>query len=586
MDASDGSEPAGSPFVEFYPTSDEFDGNVPLIPASRERDWFHPGFHHCLPLQIANQLGWTLVSPADFAVFWSGKDRSDAIVTRGAARGVVSHFGYGIFSYVPPFVLKTSKGVGLLVKAVPNQPKDGICALEGLVETDNLKGRFTFNFRITRPNCWITFRKGEPLAQILPFQRTWLQSFDVRTVIDGPNHESVLSTTRELEKLRSDLARTSRTPSEQRDHLYLRGRNADGSSYDEHLRSVAVRPFPRTARAASAPAPALHLTKTESATPVSARSETGTATSPSTILEPAKHYGTVPEFFPQARAMRDAFDAHFGSPHEHRAETHEVWNYWHAPPLYTYVRTTPEKVLNQQLATAFVQRITRWSIQNLGLSKVSRPWLSFYVNGCRQGVHNDVRNGRLAYVFSLTHWERRRFEGGETLIFPPEAYWGSARMRSASAGRALYDVVEPRFNQLLVFDDRLMHAVQTVVGTNDPREGRVVLTGHLEEGSIVVDGPLSHDVVAARLAELRPSIERDIEERYGRFSGLLTVRLDVDVTGCVGHAVPLLELFDSDSSGAAVQSPASLVIERLGAQRFEGAVAPTSIYIPFRFLKA
>src|SRR5438045_9386120 len=38
-----------------------------------------------------------------------------------------------------------------------------------------------------------------------------------------------------------------------------------------------------------------------------------------------------------ALQMRRAIDEHFTNPQAHRPETHQVWNYWFVPELYTYL---------------------------------------------------------------------------------------------------------------------------------------------------------------------------------------------------------------------------------------------------------
>jgi Rps23 Pro-64 3,4-dihydroxylase Tpa1-like proline 4-hydroxylase len=51
--------------------------------------------------------------------------------------------------------------------------------------------------------------------------------------------------------------------------------------------------------------------------------------------------------------------------------------------------------------------------------------------------------------------------------------------RANNAFNGYFEVVPPRFNQLVLFDDRLAHMVPVVQGTMDPLQGRLCLTGHL-----------------------------------------------------------------------------------------------------------
>jgi hypothetical protein len=140
----------------------------------------------------------------------------------------------------------------------------------------------------------------------------------------------------------------------------------------------------------------------------------------SSVLQPSSHLLVVDEFLPRATAMamRKCIDEHFGRPFQHRADTHQLWNYWHVPGLYTYLRTHPEKIIPMQMVKMLVATIEGWGRTNLGMDAVTWPYLSMYVNGCRQGLHNDAGNGRFGWVYSLTN-DQRRTQVLRGLQFPP-----------------------------------------------------------------------------------------------------------------------------------------------------------------------
>ncbi|MEO8559251.1 MAG: 2OG-Fe(II) oxygenase [Rhodospirillales bacterium] len=188
------------------------------------------------------------------------------------------------------------------------------------------------------------------------------------------------------------------------------------------------------------------------------------------------------EFCPFAAELRAAFDAHFADPYAMNMQAHGVWNYWYVPGKYTYLRSAPSRVLGDDLAQRFLASLRDWALRHTGLVPVS-PLLSLYVVGCHQALHNDAANGRLGFVYSLTNWRERKFDGGETLLLKQ----GEA---TGPAGRTeLFDLIEPLFNRLLLFDDCRPHGVATVAGPMDPRQGRVVLHGHLvEQGVQVLEG--------------------------------------------------------------------------------------------------
>src|SRR5436305_2727424 len=222
-----------------------------------------------------------------------------------------------------------------------------------------------------------------------------------------------------------------------------------------------------------------------------------------------ERFVVIDDFLPekQGLSMREDIDAHFSNPERHQSSTHQVWNYWHVPGSYTYLRTTPEKVIARDKVEGFVEAMRSWAARNLGLAGVTWPYLSLYVPGCAQGLHNDSTNGRLGYVYSLTRNDRQTI-GGETVLVQDRDLFRTSLDR-AQAGTDLFDLVAPRFNRLTLFDDRIPHAVQRLDGSMDPLEGRFVLHGHISEAGVVAQGALAAEAIRERVAgivdELRHS---------------------------------------------------------------------------------
>ena len=77
----------------------------------------------------------------------------------------------------------------------------------------------------------------------------------------------------------------------------------------------------------------------------------------------------VDDFLPAAVAaqMRGAIERHFADPANHRPDSHQIWNYWYVPGLYTYLRTAPEKVLPRTDVELFMEVLSSWSTSRLGL---------------------------------------------------------------------------------------------------------------------------------------------------------------------------------------------------------------------------
>jgi hypothetical protein len=295
------------------------------------------------------------------------------------------------------------------------------------------------------------------------------------------------------------------------------------------------------------------------------------------------HFHVVDDFAPEAAPLRAAFEQHFAEPNRQHLDVHGCWNYWYVPGLYTYLRANPYRVLPGALVDSFRQRLLTWSVEHLGCAQITPPQLALYVNGCRQGSHNDAENGRWAYVFSLTP-PGRSFAGGATHLYRPEPYWDTDASAHAASGMRLYDAVAPEFNRLTIFDDRLIHAVEPVEGTLDPLQGRVVLHGHIREGEAWVSGALA----AADRSPVRDALTplRDAGSALAReYRGVITLRLAVRPDGRVATATVLSDLAAprvpgraADAAERARQAAAELVFPRARGESV--VVAPVALDQP------
>jgi hypothetical protein len=150
-----------------------------IEPAPGKRDWMDATSdkfaYRCLPLVMANQAGWVLTCPLNFSATWNGKPDMTGVKLHfpqgeGKNAGQVrAHFGSGIITFSMPWLFRTSPGFGLWVRGPVNLPKDNLAPLEGIVETDWAPYTFTMNWKIMRRNSEVFFKKGEPVAMLVPF---------------------------------------------------------------------------------------------------------------------------------------------------------------------------------------------------------------------------------------------------------------------------------------------------------------------------------------------------------------------------------------------------------------------------------
>lgn len=226
-------------------------------------------------------------------------------------------------------------------------------------------------------------------------------------------------------------------------------------------------------------------------------------------------------FYPRARELRAVFDKKFRDPLVSGPDRF-VWDFWHVPGEYTHLRTPAWAYFPKKEYEAFHRFLVRFGREKLGCHDISPPWLSCYIEGCRQTTHRDTPHGPLAYVFSLS---RGGFKGGETFLTKPKT------------------LIAPRFNRLTLFNPDIPHGVRPVHGTMDPRRGRLVIHGWFVQPRSFWTGPLTADEVNEVLtAGLRQGV-RHLE----RASGFLSVRISIRPSGSVREVKVLMNTLVSHS---------------------------------------
>jgi hypothetical protein len=232
-----------------------------------------------------------------------------------------------------------------------------------------------------------------------------------------------------------------------------------------------------------------------------------------------------PNFFEEGEALRGVLDASFDKPYVDSIK----WILFSVPQLYNYLRSPPKDVFPAPLFERFMSRLRGWTFEKLGLVPMGDPNLLLMVNGHYQPLHSDFHNGVWGYVYSLTRWDRRTFAGGETLLLRDGI---PSYKKHHAHGSSLYDLVPAEFNQLLVFDDRVVHAVPTIEGAPNPKDGRIAMVGHIRATGTKVKGPLPADVVRQVVAEALPRIAEQLRP-FKDIQGTMSYRLRTAPDGTV-----------------------------------------------------
>lgn len=226
-----------------------------LVSAQRHRAWMDATGQHfanrCLPLLIANQAGWFVLSSHRLRASWDGGEAISSLqveyLSGGPPYPAVSHFGHGILTWHVPFVFRTSPGWNLWVRGPTNWPKDGVVALDGIVESDWAVATFTMNWKLTRPGRPVLFDVDEPVCMVLPHRRGELEAFEpeLRELGADPElqqaYEAWMSSRASfLEGLRTADPDAVRRGWEKH---YFQGKTAGGSGVAAHQRKLELREF-------------------------------------------------------------------------------------------------------------------------------------------------------------------------------------------------------------------------------------------------------------------------------------------------------------------------------------------------------
>jgi hypothetical protein len=277
------------------------------------------------------------------------------------------------------------------------------------------------------------------------------------------------------------------------------------------------------------------------------------------LKEPAtqRRLLTVDRFFDEAGEMRKVFDERLGNQRSSSRERF-VWDYWHVPDQYTYIRTFADEFFPPDLYQRFLDRLLGWGREQLGCTAIVPPWLSYYIDGCGQELHADVPHGDWAWVFSLTNWDERTWSGGETFLLNEQTldFWGTLEERRGAELESFAELVESPFNRLTVFDPRIPHGVRRVYGTRDPLDSRIAVHGWFRAPGVVLSeaSEPARAAIEATVAMLLLSL-RELEG----VEGLVATRLELSADGSVADSRVVSSSLVSTGGGAVEEAEQAIV---------------------------
>lgn len=221
-----------------------------LVPASRTREWMDKTpaafAYHCLPLVMANSLGWFVINDIPCEMEWDGTEPSaglqiwptESLTDIQKHFMPSSHFGSGVVTFHTEFLFWTDVKTCLMTKGPANMPKHGIQPLEGVIETGWLPYPFTINWKMTAKNTRVRFERGEPIAQIIPYPGSLISETEpeICTLSMDTNPELYIKY-EDYRKKRVVFNEKFKYDGSKRQKYYIRGEDSMGNKYPENHRT-------------------------------------------------------------------------------------------------------------------------------------------------------------------------------------------------------------------------------------------------------------------------------------------------------------------------------------------------------------
>jgi hypothetical protein len=207
-----------------------------------KRDWMDPHAYYCLPLNIGNQYGFVIKSLRDFDVVWDGSKANADIYFLNSdneeKQHIKSGFGNGIITVQNKFSFKTAPSINLMTIQPPNMFIPGCVALTAVIECDNIRRDFTFNFKITVPDLKISIRKGDPIGAFIPIPRYFVDDFDVDLASKYFDINIIKNEISESESLGNERVTIDKQKPHYAGRRYFNGKHTNGSTYPDHQKRV------------------------------------------------------------------------------------------------------------------------------------------------------------------------------------------------------------------------------------------------------------------------------------------------------------------------------------------------------------
>jgi hypothetical protein len=157
-----------------------------IRPLNVQREWMDSGAYHCIPIAVANKIGYGVYFEEDISFRLDSKNASaystneNSFLWSGESltKGAYGR-GHGTISFEPNLIFKTDEDVSLMTMPVPNQILENATVISTLLSTSFFTASLPIVWKLHKEDHEYFIPAGTDIAAVLPISLGRLQNCEM-----------------------------------------------------------------------------------------------------------------------------------------------------------------------------------------------------------------------------------------------------------------------------------------------------------------------------------------------------------------------------------------------------------------------
>jgi hypothetical protein len=157
-----------------------------IRPLNIQREWMDSGVYHCIPIAVANKIGYGIYFEEDLSFRLDSKNASaystneNSFLWSGESltKGAYGR-NYGTASFEPNLIFKTDEDVSLMTMPVPNQILENATVVSTLLSTSFFTASLPIVWKLHKEDHEYFIPAGTDIAAVLPISLGSLQNCEM-----------------------------------------------------------------------------------------------------------------------------------------------------------------------------------------------------------------------------------------------------------------------------------------------------------------------------------------------------------------------------------------------------------------------